>query len=159
MSKRFKNRKIVLKKTVAKPDWLLVALILGLTVFGVVMVGNASVAEAYRDFGDNLYFLRLQAQWAGLGCFAFFVASVFNHRRLKILAAPLMFFSILALGAVLIPGLGIEAFGARRWLGVGRVRFQPAELAKFAFVFYLAAFLSNKRKILPFLLVMALWFF
>ena len=159
MSKRFKLRKVTLKIAPSRPDWFLLSLVLGLTVFGLVMVGNASVVEAYRDFGDKLYYLKLQLQWAGLGLFLFFLASFFPYRRLKVLAAPLMVFTLFSLVAVLIPSLGTQALGARRWLGVGSWRFQPAELTKFSFALYLAAFLSNKKKILPFLVLLGLLVF
>lgn len=151
MSRRFKLRKVILKVTPSKPDWLLLGLVLGLTVFGVIMVGNASVVEAYRDFGDKLYYLRLQVQWAIFGFLALIIASFFNYRRFKILATPLMIFTLLSLVAVLIPGVGTQALGARRWLGVGNFSFQPAELVKLAFVLYLAALLSSKPSFLPFL--------
>ncbi|MCX6724486.1 MAG: hypothetical protein NTV20_00080 [Candidatus Shapirobacteria bacterium] len=49
MLKRSKS-KVLLKSAFHRPDWLLIFLVLGLTIFGVIMVGNASVVEAYRDF-------------------------------------------------------------------------------------------------------------
>jgi len=149
-------RKITLKSPSTKPDWFLVALVFGLAFFGIIMVGNASVVEAYRDFGDKFYYLRLQAQWLGLGLVAFFLASIFNYRRLKMIAFPLVFFTFASLVLVLLPGIGFEALGARRWLGIGRFSFQPAELAKLTFVLYLASFLSNKKRTLPFLLLLGL---
>jgi len=149
-------RKITLKSPSTKPDWFLVALVFGLAFFGIIMVGNASVVEAYRDFGDKFYYLRLQAQWLGLGLIAFFLASVFNYRYLKMITFPLMLFTFASLILVLLPGIGFEALGARRWLGIGRFNFQPAELAKLTFVLYLASFLSNKKRTLPFLLLLGL---
>lgn len=139
-----------------KVDWPLIGLVLGLTVFGLIMVGNASVVEAYRDFGDKLYYLRLQAQWAGLGLLAFLFTSFFNYRRLKFLALPFLIFNLICLFLVLIPGLGISALGARRWLGIGSIRFQPAELAKLTFVLYLSSFFANKKGALPFLTILGL---
>ena len=137
--------KVTLKNSSSKPDLFFIGLVLGLTVFGLVMVGNASVVEAYRDFGDKLYYLKLQLQWAGLGVLAFFLALQFDYRRLKVFAFPLMIFTLVCLVAVLIPGFSIQALGAKRWLSVGSLRFQPAELAKFSFVLYLAAFLAIKK--------------
>lgn len=155
MSARFK-RKVTLKITPAKTDWILVGLVLGLTIFGLIMVGNASVVEAYRDFGDKFYYLRLQTQWVALGLFAFLIACFFNYRRLKMLAIPLLIFTLISLVLVLIPGIGTKALGARRWLGIGAFRFQPAELAKLTMVLYLASFFSNKRSFLPFLALLGI---
>jgi len=167
MLKRSKS-KVLLKSASHRPDWLLIFLVLGLTIFGVIMVGNASVVEAYRDFGNKFYYFRLQTFWAILGIVAFFVFSFFDYRRLRKLAIPLMIFSLLSLIVVLIPGIGTKVLGARRWLVLGPLTFQPAELAKLSFVIYLATFLSNKnlpsgepcfsnkRKLLPFLIILGI---
>jgi len=149
MSAVFKH-KLTLKVSSQKIDWLLVGLVLGLTIFGLVMVGNVSVAEAYRDFGDKFYYFRLQVQWAGLGLVAFFLASVFDYRRLKHFGLPLLLVTLVALILVLVPGLGTKVMGARRWLVVAGLSFQPAELAKLTVVLYLASFFSKKRSPLPF---------
>lgn len=153
---RNSRRKINLKIASPQADWWLVGLVLGLTVFGLIMVGNASVVEAYRDFGDKLYYFRLQAQWASLGFLAFLFFSLFDYRRLKIFALPLLIFTLFCLFLVLIPGLGTSVLGARRWLGIGPIRFQPAELAKLTFVLYLSSFFANKKGALPFLTILGL---
>jgi len=165
MPKRFKN-KVTLKNCNASPDWFLISLVLGLTVFGIVMVGNASVVEAFRDFGDKFYYLRQQLIWAVLGLLAFVIFSFFDYRRLRKFALSLMLFSFVSLILVLIPAIGIKSLGARRWLPLGFFSFQPAELTKLAFVLYLSSFFanknlpsgepcfSNKRKLLPFLFVL-----
>lgn len=151
-----KHSRVALKSSSSRPDIFLISLVFVLTIFGIIMVGNASVVEAYRDFGDKFYYLRLQLQWAGLGLFAFLVALNFPYRRLKSFALPLLIFNFLALIAVLIPGIGIKVLGAKRWLGFGGFRFQPAELAKLTFLIWTAAFLSNKKKFLPFLVFLGL---
>jgi len=154
MPKPFKN-KVTLKNCNTNPDWFLISLVLGLTVFGIIMVGNASVVEAFRDFGDKFYYLRQQLIWAGLGLLAFLVFSFFDYRRLRKVALPLMFFSLVSLILVLIPAIGIKSLGARRWLPLGFFSFQPAELTKLAFVLYLSSFFASKRKLWPFLFVLA----
>ncbi len=154
--RKFKPSKISLKLSHQKADWFLIILVLGLTIFGLLMIANASVVEAYRDFGDKLYYFKLQLQWAGLGLIGFIFASFFNYRRLKSLAVPLLIASLISLGLVLVPGLGTKVMGAQRWLVVGAFRFQPAELAKLAFVFYLAAFMSQKKSLWPFLILLTL---
>lgn len=156
MSKRFKLRKVTLKVTPSKPDWFLASLVLGLTVFGVIMVGNASVVEAYRDFGDQFYYLKLQVQWAIFGILALIAASFFDYRKLRLLVTPLMIFTLLSLVLVLVPEIGIQALGARRWLGIGNFNFQPAELVKLAFVLYLASLLSKRKQAIPFLVLLGI---
>jgi len=119
------------------------------------MVGNASVVEAFRDFGDQFYYLRQQIIWGALGLVAFAFFSFFDYRRLRKFVLPLILFSFIALILVLIPGLGIKVLGARRWLSLGFFRFQPAEFTKLAFVLYLSSFFANKRNFWPFLSVLA----
>lgn len=154
--RKHRSSKVSLKLPHQKADWLFVALVLGLAIFGLIMIASASVVEAYRDFGDKLYYLKLQLQWVGIGLLGFILASFFDYRRLRLLAIPLLIFSLVCLGLVLIPGLGTKALGAQRWLGIGSFRFQPAELAKLAFVLYLAAFMSRKKNPLPFLILLTI---
>lgn len=52
--------------------------------------------------------------------------------------------SALLLGCVFIPGLGIENYGAKRWIGFGGFSFQPSEIAKFSFVLFCAAYASRR---------------
>lgn len=149
-------KKITLKDSHQKPDYFLMILVLLLTFFGVIIVGNASVVEAFRDFSDKFHYLKLQAQWAGVGFLVFWLASLIHYRFYQTMAVPLMLLAIVFLILVLIPGLGTQALGARRWLGFGAFNFQPSELAKFGLAVYLAAFLSQKKQFWPFFLTMIL---
>lgn len=154
--KKSRKSRISLKLSPQKADWFFIVLVFGLTIFGLLMVANASVVEAYRDFGDKLYYFKLQLQWAGIGLLGFVLASFFNYRRLRPLAVPLLIIALISLGLVLIPSVGTKVLGAKRWLGIGAFRFQPAELAKLAFVLYLAAFMSEKKNLFPFLALLAI---
>jgi len=126
-------------------------LIIGLTLFGLMMVGNASVVSASRDFGDKWHYFRHQAAWAGIGLVGFIVASRFPHHRLSHYAVPLLGTAIILLLLVLIPGLGVQALGARRWLNLGFTSFQPSELAKLALAIYLAKLAKNRPKFVQFM--------
>ncbi|MCX6726002.1 MAG: putative lipid II flippase FtsW [Candidatus Shapirobacteria bacterium] len=158
MLKRSKS-KVTLKNSVSSPDWFLVSLVLGLTIFGIIMVGSASVVEAFRDFGNKLHYLRLQAIWAAFGFLAFCFLSFFDYHHLKKFAFPLMVFSFICLILVLIPGIGTKIMGARRWLPLGFFGFQPAELTKLTFILYLALFFSNRRKFWSFLFLLGILLF
>jgi len=155
MSGKFR-KKVILKPVANKPDLTLLVLTFVLVIFGIIMVANVSVVEAYQDFGDKFYYLKLQLQWATLGMLGLLWGLFFNFKKLKTMAFPLLLVTIFFLIAVLMPGLGIKALGAKRWLGVGPFRFQPSELAKFAFILWAAAFLSNKKKTLAFLGILGL---
>jgi len=151
-----RRSKVTLRSTSNKPDFFLIGLVLGLSAFGIIMVANASVVEALRDFGDKLYYFKLQAQWAIVGLIAFLFFQRYNHRHLKIFAVPLMIFTLVALIMVLLPGVSMRVLGAKRWLSFGPIKFQPGELAKFSFILWSAAFLSKKRKFLPFFALMGI---
>lgn len=127
-------------------DWTIFILSLGFTVFGVLMVYNASSANALRDFGDKFYFLKDQAKWAGLGIGMGFFISFFDYRRLFSLSPFMLLASIVLLVLVFIPGIGVQAYGASRWLDFRFFVMQPAEITKLAFIIYLAAWFSTKDK-------------
>jgi cell division protein FtsW len=130
------------------PDVWLFAVALVLLSTGVVMVYSASAIVAADRFHDPYFFLKRQVFWAALGCGALWVALRTDYRRLEPLVLPLLVLAALLLVLVLVPGLGVSVNGSRRWLRLGPLSFQPAELAKLALVLYLAAFLARRREAL-----------
>ena len=127
------------------PDIWLFAVALVLLSTGVVMIYSASAIVAADRFRDPYYFLKRQVFWAALGCGALWMALRTDYRRLEKLVLPVLALAAVLLVLVLIPGLGVSVNGSRRWLRLGPLSFQPAELAKLALVVYLAAFLARKR--------------
>jgi cell division protein FtsW len=128
-----------------RPDmWLLGVAVLLLSV-GVVMVYSASAIVAADRFQDPYLFLKKQLLWALLGSVCLLGALHFDYRRLEGLGWPLLLSVGVLLVLVLVPPLAQSINGTRRWLRLGPVSFQPAELAKLALVVYLAAFLARRR--------------
>lgn len=127
-------------------DPLLLAAVLGLVGFGLVMVYSASAITAQEKLGDSFYFLKRQSIAAGVGLLGMAVAMKLGYRRMARLAYPLLIVAILLLVAVIIPGLGTTVGGAKRWLRVPGISIQPAEIAKVAWVIYLAYSLAKKRE-------------
>ncbi len=117
---------------------------LGLVAFGVVMVFSASHILALDRYGDAFYFVKRHVIWAVLGFACMLVISQMDHQYLRKIAYPLLIASVIALLLVFAPGIGKEAGGARRWLMLGPVSFQPAEAAKVGLVIFLAHFLALK---------------
>lgn len=107
---------------------------------GVVMVASSSVAVAERYTGDSFHFFNKQLVFVGLGLLAgaFMVSMplVFWQRSSFLLLAG----SLMLLMLVLIPGLGVEVNGARRWLNLGFVQLQASEPARLGLFIYLAAY-------------------
>lgn len=127
-------------------DPLLLVAVLGLVGFGLVMVYSASAITAQDKLGDSFYFLKRQAMAAGLGFLGMAVAMKLGYRRMARLAYPLLVLAVVMLVVVLIPGLGTTVGGAKRWLRVPGISIQPAEVAKVAWVIYLAYSLAKKRE-------------
>jgi cell division protein FtsW len=126
-------------------DWLLLLAVLVLSAGGTVMVYSASAIQAARQLHDEFFFLKRQAFALAVGLAFLVLALKLGYRRLAAWAYPLLGFSFVTLVAVLVPGIGKVAGGARRWINLGLLNFQPAELAKVVLVLYLAHSLSRKR--------------
>ncbi len=141
------------KNQKTRADYIFFIIALLLTAFGVLMVYDASVAEAFRDFSDKYYYARLQLQWVGLGLIALIIASRLPLTLVKKLALPFFIFSVLLLAAVLIPGIGHKVQGARRWINLGPITLQPSELVKLSFVIYLSTWLERRQQFLPFIIL------
>ncbi len=124
-------------------DHILLAAVLTLLGFGVVMVFSASSIEASVVNHNPYFYLERQLVWAGLGLaiMAFFVR--FDYHRLVPLAQPVAIATVLLLILVLVPHIGRDVNGARRWLGFGSLLFQPSELAKFSLVLLFALWLAR----------------
>jgi cell division protein FtsW len=124
-------------------DSVLAAIVIALVGFGVVMVYSASAVEATTRFNDGQYYLKRQAVYAALATVAMWVASRIDYRRLKLLTYPVLF-AVAGMLLLTISGYGHRAGNADRWLTIGPVHVQPAELAKLAIVMWLAYSLSKK---------------
>jgi cell division protein FtsW len=150
------------KRVAMDPALLAVTLILALV--GLVMVFSASAVVAGNRFQDPWYFLKRQLAWLAFGLLLMHVASKIDYMVWKKATIPLLFVTTIMLVLVLVPSFGSAAKGARRWLRLGMIHFQPAELVKLVAVVYVAAFLTNKadaislfaRGLLPPLLVLGL---
>ena len=126
-------------------DLVLVLVVVALTLIGVAMVFSASGMRALDTVDDPRYYLAWQALWAALGLVGLVVAMRVDYHRYRAFAVPLLAITGVLLLAVLVPGIGVRAGGASRWLRFGPVGLQPAELAKLALILYLAAWLGSRR--------------
>jgi cell division protein FtsW len=118
--------------------------VLFLVGIGIVMVYSASSALAMKKFGSDYFFLKKQALFALVGICALVAGRHVPYRLYRPLAYPLLAIGLLLLAAVLISPLGVTAGGSSRWLGIGPLRFQPSEFARFALIVYLAYSLEKK---------------
>ena len=127
------------------PDWLLIGAVIALTVIGLVFVFSASVAVGQQLFGDPRYFAVRQLTGAVVGLIAFVALARFDYQRLRTWSPLILLIAIIALVAVLMPGIGVEQNGARRWMQIGPLPpVQPSEFAKLAVAIYVAAWLASR---------------
>src|SRR5438445_817912 len=126
------------------PDIWLFGVAVVLLSAGVVMVYSASAIVAADRFHDPYFFLKKQIFWALLGAACMWMAIRLDYRRLEGFVLPLLIFAGILLVLVLVSPFGQAINGTRRWIRLGPVSFQPAELAKLALVVYPAAFLAKK---------------
>ncbi|MBL7070694.1 MAG: putative lipid II flippase FtsW [Candidatus Omnitrophica bacterium] len=115
-----------------------------LVSIGVVMIYSSSAVYAYDRFGDNLFFLKRHIISLLIGLFAAFIFMTIDLNILRAHSKKMMFFAFVMLILVLIPGVGLSVSGARRWLKIGFLNFQPVEVVKPALLIYLADFLDRK---------------
>lgn len=127
-------------------DPVLLGAVVALVSLGLVMVYSASAVTAAEKQGNGFYFLERQLLAAGVGLVAMAAAVRVGYRRLARLAYPMLLLSIVLLVMVLVPGVGTVVGGARRWLRLPGLSLQPAEIAKFTWVVYLAYSLAKKRE-------------
>lgn len=124
-------------------------LVLLLTAIGLVMLLSASFPSAYYEekpsHHNPLFYFERQAIFAVLGTAVMLLVSKFNYQRLRGVGKILLYISVVLLLLVLIPGIGEIRNGARRWIGMGPLTFQPSEIAKAAIVVYFANSISRKK--------------
>ena len=123
----------------------------------------SSTTSLLGDAGDGAFYLKRTALFGIFGLIALRLLSVNGVNMLRPLTVPLMGLSIVLLIAVMIPGVGIEVNGAKRWLGAGLFQIQPSEIAKVALILYGANLLATRPKMTrsisemgPFLLAVGL---
>ncbi len=132
------------KTTNASIDSMIVMVVLGLVVFGVVMVFSASAVYADQRFGSGTHYLVRQAIFATAGLLWMVAIARVDYRRYRPFTYPILVGTLVLLIGVIF-GLGHRAGGAARWIQVGPINIQPAEIAKLALILWLAHSLSKKR--------------
>ena len=118
---------------------------LALICVGIIMIFSASCVNAQEQFHDSYYYLKRHMFFLAIGLVASFWIMNLDYRSIQPNARILLGISLFLLALVLIPHLGKESYGARRWFKIGIFHFQPSELAKLAVIIYTADFLSRKQ--------------
>lgn len=127
------------------PDYWLITTLVALVVFGTVIIFSATFAINLPDGGGSFVYLQKQALWVAIGAVTCFLVSRIDYRFWRRYSIPVLICSLISLVLVLIPHVGVEGGGARRWLNLGPLpQFQPSEVAKAALVLYIADWLTKR---------------
>ena len=125
-------------------DLLLFFIMLVLLAVGLIMVLSSSSYDAMLTYGDSLFYFKRQLIFMIGGFFAMFVMMNISPNAVKRLAIPFMIVCVVML--LLVPFVGIEVNGARRWLGTKSIRFAPAEIAKPVVIVFFSMWLTSLGK-------------
>lgn len=145
-----KPKKKTAKRKYRKPagfDFTVLFIVLTLVLFGIVMIFSSSyyyTMTSAKYHNDMFYFLKRQSIWAVLGVIAMLFAMNIPYSVWKRIAFPAYWISngLLAL----LPFIGVEAGGQKRWLGIGPIQFQPSEFTKIAVILYFSMYVLEHRK-------------
>lgn len=129
------------------PDYLFIVCFFLILGFGIFALSSASSVVSFDKFQSPYFYLTHQLLFGflpGLACF--YIASRIDYHVWERLAFLFLLISLGLLLLVFIPGLGLESGGAKRWVQVGPLVFQPSEVVKLTFLLYLAAWLNKKKQ-------------
>lgn len=135
---------IALKKSKCRNDIIIISLLVGLLViFGCIMVYSASFYSANYHYGNKYFFLFKQLLGVVLGVFAMITLTFIDYHLLNKYKWFIVGGTFLLLALVFVPGLGMESYGAKRWVSLLGFSIQPSEIAKFALVIFTAGYMSD----------------
>lgn len=115
-----------------------------LTSIGCLAIYAASAIKGVELYQNPFFFVQKQVMVAALGFAVFIILQFIPLRWLRHLTLPLLGFTLLLLGLIVVPNVYQKVGGAYRWISLGPINMQPAELAKLAFIFFLARNLGRK---------------
>lgn len=145
MAKVTNTKKITQIKNANTIDMPLLITVLILLSLGIVMILSASAPSALAEYGDSYKYVKTQALAAVLGIVAMIFLSRFKYDYFKKFYKIIYAFSIIILFTVLIPKIGIESNGARRWIRLAGMQIQPSEITKIGLIIFFAGYYSDEK--------------
>ena len=124
-------------------DYILLFAVIALVVIGLIFVYSASYYSAEITYNNKYFFVIKQAIGAAIGLVAMLIFARVKLDFIKKMWIWGVVISVVLLCLVFVPGIGVENYGARRWIGFGGFTLQPSEIAKFAFVLFCAVYMSK----------------
>ncbi len=130
-------------KKIGKNGGIIISISLFLSVLGLLMMYSSGRYQGETVYGDAFYFVKKQLVGVVLGLVAMCVMMFVNPEFLKRIALPFAIVSAVLLVLVFVPYIGVENYGAKRWLKLVFFTIQPSDIAKFAFIIFSAKALSK----------------
>lgn len=122
----------------------IVVCVAALVCIGLVMIYSASSYVAELQLHNSLYYVKKQLGGVIVGIALFVGAMFFDIQLLKKYRVWILIISYILLALVFIPGLGVESYGAVRWINLGFTTIQPSEISKFGLIIYIASYMTDK---------------
>ena len=160
-----KTRRVKNKTQAGNMDKIFLWLVLILVFIGLVAISSAGIVVSQTKFGDPYHYFKHQLFYGAIpGLMAMFIVSRINYNLWKKAAVPFFIAAVITLVLVLVSSHGLELKGAKRWVMLGPVSFQPTEMVKLAVIVYLALLLAKKGKkikdfsesLIPFMIAMGI---
>lgn len=120
----------------------LITTVILLSIFGIVMQYSASSYSALKETGDAFFYVKKQSLSMVVAIIFMFLATCIEPEKFRKLRLPILISSLVLLAVIFIPGLGVDKYGATRWLNLGFFTIQPSEIAKFGLIIFLSGHLS-----------------
>ena len=148
-----------------KPFFIIIMVLL---IFGLIMMFSASYAWGISDHNDGYYYIKRQLESAGGGLILMLMVSFLDYHFYVNARIALFLFAVSVLVNLYTARFGDEIAGARRWIMIGPVNFQPSEIMKVTFIMLFAYLVDHnydrfkkswKNCIIPFALIMGIVFF
>jgi len=124
-------------------DYTLLAVVMLMSLYGMVMIFSASSGAALHNYGSSYYFIVRQAAWFGVGMVAMAALANTDYRKLLKVSPLLVAVSLAALAAVLL--FGKEVYGSKRSLELGPLVMQPSELAKLSILLFAVSWYGREK--------------
>src|SRR3989344_9165935 len=125
----------------------LLIIILILIVFGLVVLSSAGIVDGQKKFGSPYYYLTHQLLYVVIpGLVGMFIFSLIGYRFWRKISLFVLIGSLVLMIMIFMPGFGHGLKGATRWINLGILSFQPAEILKLSLIIYLAAWFGNRNE-------------
>ncbi len=113
-------------------------------IFGLVMVYSSSKYSAEVNYNDEFFYFNKQLVGFLIGAVGFIFFSIIDYKKIEKFRVGFLIFSIILLSLVFTP-LGVENYGAKRWINLGIFTIQPSEIAKFAYIIFVSGYFNKNH--------------